>query len=109
MTPEELAALHPKLYHVTETGAWASIQKIGLLSTSHLLDLFEINSTQREVIESNRRAKPIEISHRFYGNIMINDQFPLQENALSKCLDDNLYPKDWLKLLNSRVFFWPSE
>jgi hypothetical protein len=29
--------------------------------------------------------------------------------ALRRCLQDGLTPSDWYRLLNSKVFFWPSE
>lgn len=108
MTPEELAERHPRLYHVTEPGAWVTIQKYGLLSTSKLLDLFEIPAPQRQQIETQRRSCAVPISHPQWGNIMINDNVPLSEKALKRCLNDDLSPADWLKILNSRVFFWPS-
>lgn len=109
MTPQELAERHPKMYHITEPGAWSSIKRHGLLSTSRLLDLFEIESSQRELLETRRRAIEVPLHHSGYGNIILNDQKPLNEEALKNCLDDNLKPEEWLKLLNNRVFFWPSE
>lgn len=42
VTPEELANLYPRLYHMAEPGSWESIRRYGLLSTSSLLSLFEI-------------------------------------------------------------------
>lgn len=109
MTPEDLAEKHPKLYHVTEPGAWASIKKHGLQSTSRLLDLFEVRNPQRILLESKRRARAIPLCHPSVGQVILNDQAPLFEKALEKCLDDSLTPSDWLKILNARVFFWASE
>ena len=109
MTPEELAERHPKLYHVTEPGASASIKKNGLLSTTHILDLFEIKGAQRNKIESTRRPSAFPLEHPFHGNLIINDNVPLSEKALSTCLDNDLTPADWLHILNKRVFFWPDQ
>jgi hypothetical protein len=106
MTPEELATRHPRLYHVTEPGAWLGIRKNGLLSTSRLLDLFEIKDPQRESIETKRRPSSVRIEHPFYGYAIINDNLPLTEDALAKCLDPGISPVEWLGILNSRVFFW---
>lgn len=106
MTPEELAIRHPYLYHVTEPGAWKSIQQNGLLSTKRLLDLFEIDKEKRIIIETKRRPSSIVIEHPRYGKATINDNLPLNEKSLSKCLDHGLTPADWLRILNSRVFFW---
>jgi hypothetical protein len=37
VTPEELAATHPTLFHVTRPEAWPKIKELGLLSTCALL------------------------------------------------------------------------
>ena len=108
MTPEELATRHPHLYHVTEPGAWKSIKQNGLLSTTRLLDLFEVDKEKRIVIETKRRPSSIVIEHSRYGRAIINDNLPLNEKSLTKCLEHGLTPADWLCILNSRVFFWAS-
>lgn len=109
MTPEELAARCPQLYHVTTPGAWASIQKNGLLSTACLLDRFEIAGDGRLTLETRRRPSEVVLEHPDHGLAIINDNFPLSEQALATCLDDHLTPSDWLRLLNGRVFFWPCQ
>ena len=109
MSPEELAERHPKLYHVTEPNAWPSIKKNGLLSTAHILDLFEIKGPQRDKIELTRRPTSIPLEHPVHGNLIINDNVPLSEKSLSTCLDNDLTPADWLRILNKRVFFWPDQ
>lgn len=108
MKPSELAAYHPRLYHVTEPGAWESIRQKGLLSTSCLLDLFGVEGIPREKIEASRRPFAVRLGHLHHGHVVINDNVPLSEKALANCLDDNLAPSDWLRILNARVFFWPS-
>jgi len=109
MTPEELAARHPRLYHVTEPGAWESIRKNGLLSASRLLDLYEVQGEKRETLETKRRPAAVVLHHPHHGQIILNDNVPLSEQALSKCLDDQLTPSEWLRMLNARVFFWTTE
>lgn len=109
MTPDELAARHPRLFHVTEPGAWASIRRFGLLSTSRLLDLFELDVGARRVLETHRRPEAVGLSHPSHGDIVLNDNLPLSEAALASCLDDGLKPADWLRMLNARVFFWADE
>jgi len=108
MTPEELAARHPRLYHVTEPGAWSSIKQKGLLSTNRLLEVFEIDNLRRKMIQTKRRPSQITLEHPRHGCAIINDNLPLSEKALIHCLDHNLTPADWLSILNSRVFFWAS-
>lgn len=104
MTPEELAARHPCLYHITAPGAGESIKQKGLLSTSCILDLYNIQGASRVNIELHRRPSEITLEHAQYGRIVINDNIPLTESALAKCLEDDLTPSDWLRLLNARVF-----
>ena len=109
MTPDELAARHPRLFHVTEPGAWPSIRRLGLLSTSRLLDLFEVGAGARQALETQRRPGAVRLNHPSHGAIVLNDNLPLSETALAGCLDDGLKPVDWLRMLNARVFFWADE
>ena len=109
MTPEELSARHPRLFHVTQRGSWPSIRRRGLLPTSRLLDLFEITGEDRARLERVRRPSSVRISHAVHGTAVITDQLPMTEAALARCLDDGLVPADWLALLNRRVFFWADE
>lgn len=109
MSPEELAAKHPALFHITRPQAVQSIRQHGLLSTSRLLDLFEVPADERVRIEASRRPRSMLVSHPLHGTATITDNIPLSEIALEKCLDDGLKPADWLRTLNRRVFFWADE
>ncbi|MGD1952881.1 MAG: hypothetical protein ACFB14_25035 [Leptolyngbyaceae cyanobacterium] len=109
MTLNELADLHPYLFHVTTPGAWASICQHGLLSTKRLLALFEVDQALRQRLQTSRRAAAVSLYHEQYGNVVLNDNLPLSEKALLHCLDDGLTPGQWLEILNERVFFWPDE
>ena len=106
MTPEELAKLHPQLFHVTRTNVLPLIEKHGLLSTNALLDLFEVEQTIRDDIAQRPRKAGIQLSHRDNGVVWLNDQAPLNLKKLAKCLDDDLTPLSWLDILNSRVYLW---
>jgi hypothetical protein len=108
VTPEQFAGRHPRLYHMAAAGAWPSLQHHGLLSTSALLDLFEIHGDVRDQIESVRRPASVEISHPVHGRAVIRDQKPLREAKLRQCLID-MQPAEWYAHLNRYVFFWPSE
>jgi hypothetical protein len=103
--PEELARRYPQLYHMAEANTWGSIRRHGLLSTSGLLDLFEIAGAERELIESQRRAESITITHPKFGTAVIRDQKPMRAAAIASCLTD-MTPRGWYELLNQRVFFW---
>jgi hypothetical protein len=106
MSPEELSALHPRLFHVTLPAMSGSIRRHGLLSTSRLLDLFDIRGAARERLERCRRPGPVHLHHPGHGSVTLNDQTPMSEAALAGCLDDGLSPADWIEILNRRVFFW---
>ncbi len=109
MTDGELGELlHdcPTLYHMAEQGSWRSIERHGLLSTSSLLDLWEINGARREAIEARRRPGSIILEHPQLGRAVIRDQKPMDDAGLRRCLQDGLTPADWYQLLNVRVFFW---
>ena len=112
MTEEELEELLencPKLYHMAEHKSWPSISDRGLLSTVAILDLYGVRGKKRIQIEEYRRATSVVLKHSSLPPIVIRDQIPLSDSALKKCLLDGLEPRDWYRLLNSRVFFWPSE
>ena len=109
MIIDELARLHPYLFHVTTPGAWASIRQHGLLSTQRLLELFDVEVDLQHQLQTSRRATAVSLHHEQYGDVVLNDNLPLTEKALSHCLDDGLTPGQWLTMLNERVFFWPDE
>jgi uncharacterized protein DUF7002 len=105
VTPEELAILYPRLYHMAEPGSWESIRKYGLHSTSSLLSLFEITGDERRNIEVCKRKESREIAHAVYGRAVIRDQKPIIESKLETALHGCTLA-EWYSLLNSRVFFW---
>lgn len=108
MTVEEFCAIYPRLYHMAEAAMWPSIQRHGLLSTSALLDLYEITGPERAAIERRRRADFIVVDHAAHGRVLIRDQKPMSDATLAPVLVD-MTPAEWYALLNERVFFWVSE
>ncbi|MCY3919646.1 MAG: hypothetical protein OXG38_07565 [Chloroflexi bacterium] len=108
MSPAELAEVFPYLFHMAHRDSWDSIQKHGLLSTAWLTELFELDSLQRAVLTEGRRPESVPISHPTHGTAVIRDNKPLSDNALEKCLDGMTLP-EWYALLNSRVYFWPTQ
>ena len=109
MTRDELIAKYPRLYHMAESGTWASIRNHGLLSTVALLDLFEINGDRRAKLLGERRANSEPLEHPLHGCATIRDNKVLQDHLLEKCLLNGLTPRQWYEMLNVRVFFWPTE
>ncbi len=109
MTAEELAALHPRLFHLCERAAVDGILRNGLWSTVRLLAGSDLSEAERSNILLRRRPAPVPLLHRAFGSVTINDNLPLSEIKLAACLDDGLTPADWLGLLNRKVFFWARE
>lgn len=105
MTPEELAALHPRLYHVTAPGNVERIRRDGLLSARAVVERLGIDGAERLRLLERRRPTGVVLA----DGCTINDNLPLTEAALEHCLDDGLTPADWLRALNGRVYLWPSE
>lgn len=105
ITPEDLAKMYPRLYHVTERGSWEGILKQGLLSTSSLLDLFRVDPALRTDIELRKRDRAHEIQDLVFGRAVIRDQKAIVESKLQSSLRD-CTPEEWDRLLNGRVFFW---
>jgi len=106
---EELILDCPILYHAASQGSWRSIRDHGLMSTSALLDRYEIQGKQRKDIEESRRPAEILISHDNLPNATIRDQLPMDDLGLRRCLPEYLNPSDWYKILNQKVFFWLSK
>ena len=90
ISTDDLVACYPYLYHMAEAESWDSIQAKGLLSTSALLDLFEVNGQERFAIESCHRPKSVTIEHPKHGRAVIRDQIPMREGSLLKCLQGYL-------------------
>ena len=90
---------------MAEDGSWESIRRIGLLSTSVLLDRFEVEGERRYAIESMRRPEIVTLEHPELGTALVRDNKPMQEEALERCLHD-MTPREWYEHLNRRVFFW---
>lgn len=111
MTNDELGELLrdcPVLYHMAERGSWPSIQRHGLLSTSALLDLFEVTGGRREAVEARRRGEGVVLEHPRLGRATVRDQKPMDDAGLARCLQDGLTPEAWYRILNARVFLWLS-
>ncbi len=100
MTAEELAAKHPRLYHLTLPSNLPGIEQYGLLPASALMARHGLD------LHRTRRPTAVPLYDPAHGAATLNDQSPMTEAALARCLDDGLSPGDWLALLNARVFFW---
>lgn len=106
MTPKELASDYPCLYHIAEAGMWPMIERHGLLTSVQLLALMGTPKHRADELVKQRRPEAVALSREGVGRVFLNDNVPLHESKLARCLDDGLTPSDWLLMLNSRVFFW---
>lgn len=108
LTPDYIADRWPRLFHMAESGSWPAIQRHGLLSTSALLDLFEIEGDLRDRLESARRPRSVQIEHPIHGTAWIRDNRPINETVLRRTLMGMTEP-EFYRLLNGRVFLWLTE
>ena len=106
---EELIAHCPTLYHMAERGSWPAIKERGLLSTSALLDVYEVGQPRRDEIEKQHRPRSVEVGSNTLPTAVIRDQIPMSDAGLARCLPERLSPSDWYALLNAKAFFWLSE
>ncbi len=105
MDIEKLIERYPRLYHMAERETWDSISEIGLMSTSAVLDLFEINGVNRHQYESSHRSSKMDVAKD--GRIItLRDQKPMPVGRLNKALQGHLSPEQWYQIINDKVFFW---
>ncbi len=107
-TVDQIIKRYPVLFHMAELNSWTSIQQHGLLSTSALLDLFEVDDAERQVIESEWRPDSVRLEHDVHGTAVIRDQRPMPPSTLAPLLQ-GMAPSDWYRLLNRKSFFWATE
>ena len=104
--PDVIAATYPRLYHLTHVENWDLIRRLGLLSTSALLDLFGIHGDFRRRLESSNRRDLVPLRNNAYGMAILRDQKPMDDSGLERALTDGMSPRDWYRLVNQHVFFW---
>jgi hypothetical protein len=106
---DDLVRLYPRLHHVAEAGSWPAIRERGLLTSAQLCDLFEVPPEQAETLLRRRRATRAVLDHPVHGRAVLRDQKPLSETKLAGCLTDGTTARQWIAVLNGRVFFWLQE
>lgn len=105
LSADYIAERWPRLFHMAEAGSWPSISRDGLLSTTALLDRFEVRGRRRVAIESRRRPSSVEIYHPSLGSAWIRDNKPINETVLQRTLVGMSLSR-WYEALNGRVYFW---
>lgn len=105
ISAKQLIERYPVLYHMASADAWESVREHGLLSSSVLLDLFEVPEPKKIQLLTSQRTKSEPLSHPLFGSAVLRDQKPLSQKNLDRCLI-GCVAADWYQLLNERVFFW---
>jgi hypothetical protein len=101
MTPEAFAARHPRLYRLAFADSADPIRRHSLLCARSLAAL------AGHPLADARRATALALTLPCGTPVRITDNAPLSERRLGAILDDGLTPRDWMAMLNARVFFWP--
>ena len=102
---DSLLAHSPRLFHMAERGAWDGIRRNGLLSTSALLDLYDVRGKAKFALESERRDKIVSLPAHGPPEAKLRDQCAMNERILMGCLED-MTLRQWYECLNAKVFFW---
>lgn len=108
MDPSELIVRYPVVWHMAESGSFPQIRRHGLLSTTAILDLYEVDGEKRHLLERCRRPESHDLSKPGLGRMTVRDQKPLSEKLLMRCLT-GMTAEEWYMTLNRRVFFWVSK
>jgi hypothetical protein len=107
ITAPEIIERYPILYHMASHGSWPLIQQHGLLSSSALVDLFEVPEPRKTALLTTQRHTSEPITHPKYGTAILRDQKVLSAKSLARCLT-GCTSAEWYSILNERVFFWLS-
>lgn len=108
MDIKELLIKIPYVYHLTSAENLPVIANDRTLqSTTSLVNNSTLTSEGKSKLLHSRRESHtvIEVNKT---PVHIRDQQPISIKSLKKCLQDNLTYGEFIKLLNDRVFFWPS-
>ena len=108
MDVQKLAELYPRIFHMAEAGTWLSIRQRGLLSTSAVLNLFDITGEKRFALESTHRPQKVTVGEGSAA-IVLRDQNPMAPGRLQQALPANVSTQVWYEAINRKVFFWAEE
>ena len=93
---------------MAEAGTWQKIRRLGLLSTTAVLDMYGITGEDRDTLECGHRPSKIRVG-RDEDFILLRDQIPMAPDRLAGALGEGLTPAEWYRWLNGRAFFWAEE
>jgi hypothetical protein len=106
MNIDRLIERYPRLYHMAEANTWDSIREFGLLSTTAILDLHQMEGDQRLPYESLHRPEMMTVPANAVPPMVLRDQKPMATERLQRVLINGVTTRQWYELLNRKVFFW---
>ena len=106
MTPEDLAALHPTLFHVTSEETLPNLKRFGILCAAEIIERCRSDTAAVPELLTSRRPDRVRLHDTDGNTFILSDNCPLSEKKLAAALDDGLGVADWLWMLSNRVFFW---
>lgn len=105
MNVGDLVRCYPRLFHLAEAGSWPAIARHGLLPARHLVATSSLAPGEQDAILAARRPRAVIVDHPELGRVVLRDQTPLRRHILEAVLED-MTAREWLDVLNERVFFW---
>jgi hypothetical protein len=106
--PALFVTKYPTLFHLADARSWPSIERHGLLSAAEIVRRWQVPPDRAELLLTRKRPKPpVGLPHPELGMAVLRDQGPLNEDLLAPALTDAWTVADWLRRLNSYVFFFP--
>jgi hypothetical protein len=108
MDIQKFILLRPVLYHLTDKNNLESIlEERTLKSTKSIAEEFAVDNVKDFL--TSKRPKHVQLS-KGQKSIIIRDQYPIcfYEKALKRGLESDCTVADFILMLNSRVFFWPT-
>lgn len=106
---QDFISKYPSLWHLAHADSWPSIERHGLFSCQQIVRRWEVPAEAAQALLARRRPEPVVLEHPDLGRAVLRDQHPLSEERLAPALTDGMTVAQWLRLLNSMVFFFPSE
>ena len=98
---------HPAVFHTMPATAWPSVQRHGLLSTQRLVDLYDVDAAEQDLILGAPRGESRVLRAAGMPTAVIRDQKPMK--FLAEKISPGSSLVEFLRAINSRVFFWASE
>lgn len=109
MESVEFTRRHPRLFHVAQGDAWPSLAEHGLLSVRSLLVRSSLDPAEQELLLTSHRPTAVNVPVQGFDSVVLRDQAPLNMVKLVARLTGGVTAQQWLGLLNSMAFPFPSE